>query len=152
MTKEKFSDLILECEQTMYRVSMSMLRNESDCEDAVQTTILAAYERLYTLRREEYFKTWLIRILINVCNKQLKFRSRHTELNDEHEAKSTDTSSDVRYAIEKLPEKIRQAVVLYYIEGFSVGEVKQIMKIPEGTVKSRLAKGRELLREELKER
>ena len=152
MTKEKFSDLILECEQTMYRVSMSMLRNESDSEDAVQTAILAAYEKLYTLRREEYFKTWLIRILINVCNKQLKFRSRHTELNDEHEAKSTDTSSDVRYAIEKLPEKIRQAVVLYYIEGFSVGEVKQIMKIPEGTVKSRLAKGRELLREELKER
>ena len=44
MTKEKFSDLILECEQTMYRVSMSMLRNESDCEDAVQTAILGITE------------------------------------------------------------------------------------------------------------
>lgn len=96
MTKEKFSALVLESEQTLYRVSMSMLRNESDCEDAVQTAILTAYENLSKLRHEEYFKTWLVRILINVCNNQLKYRSRHTELNDEIESKNTDTSFEVR--------------------------------------------------------
>ena len=72
MTRETFSNLILDSEPTLYRVAMSMLRNEKDCEDAVQTAILTAFEKLGMLRREEYFKTWLVRILINVCNKQLK--------------------------------------------------------------------------------
>ena len=72
MTRETFSNLILDSEPTLYRVAMSMLRNEKDCEDAVQTAILTAFEKLGMLRREEYFKTWLVRILINVCNKQLR--------------------------------------------------------------------------------
>jgi len=54
-------------------------------------------------------------------------------------------------AIEGLPVKIRQVIVLYYMEDFSVKEIKQILKIPEGTVKSRLSKGRTLLRDVLKE-
>ena len=82
MTRETFTDLVLDSEPTLYRVAMSMLRNEKDCEDAVQTAILTAYEKLGTLKHEEYFKTWLMRILINVCNKQLKSASKTTELND----------------------------------------------------------------------
>ncbi len=146
MTKERFTDLVLESEQTLYRVSMSMLKNESDCEDAVQTAILTAYEKLSDLKHEEYFKTWLVRILINVCHKQLRFHSRHTELSEDLPAEANNTSREVRDAIDRLPEKIRQTVVLYYIEEFSVKEIKQILKIPEGTVKSRLSKGRDLLR------
>ena len=149
MTKERFADLVLESEKTLHRVSMSMLRNESDCEDAVQTAILTAYEKLPDLRHEEFFKTWLVRILINVCNKQLRYHSKHTELSEDILYESSDTSREVRDAIEKLPPKIRQTVVLYYIEDFSVKEIKQILKVPEGTVKSRLSKGRELLRIEL---
>ena len=123
-----------------------MLKNESDCEDAVQTAILTAYEKLSDLKHEEYFKTWLVRILINVCHKQLRFHSRHTELSEDLPAEANNTSREVRDAIDRLPEKIRQTVVLYYIEEFSVKEIKQILKIPEGTVKSRLSKGRDLLR------
>ena len=76
MTQETFSNLILDSESTLYRVAMSMLRNEKDCEDAVQTAVLTAFEKLGTLKHEEYFKTWLVRILINVCNKQLKSAAR----------------------------------------------------------------------------
>ena len=54
-------------------------------------------------------------------------------------------------AIESLPVKIRQVVVLYYIEQFTVKEIKQILKIPEGTVKSRLSKGRKLMKNYLTE-
>ena len=149
MTKEKFTDLVLESEKTLYRVSMSMLKNESDCEDAVQTAILKAYEKLSDLKHEEFFKTWLVRILINVCNRQLRFRSRHTELTEDLPASDNDMSNEVRDAVEKLPRKFRQVIVLYYIEEFSVKEIKQILKIPEGTVKSRLSKGRDLLRIQL---
>ena len=82
MTKEKFAELVLESEKTLYRVSMSMLKNETDCEDAVQTAILSAYEKLDTLKNEEYFKTWLVRILINDCNRQLRTKNRIISLSE----------------------------------------------------------------------
>ena len=152
MTRETFSNLILDSESTLYRVAMSMLRNEKDCEDAVQTAVLTAFEKLGTLKHEEYFKTWLVRILINVCNKQLKSAVKTTELHDtDITSDSAEASTKIRMAIESLPVKIRQVVVLYYIEQFTVKEIKQILKIPEGTVKSRLSKGRELLKDYLTE-
>ena len=152
MTREEFTNLILDSEQTLYCVAMSMLRNEKDCEDAVQTAILTAYEKLETLKQEQYFKTWLVRILINVCNKQLKSAAKTTELHDtDISSDSAEVSTEIRMAIESLPVKIRQVVVLYHIEQFSVKEIKQVLKIPEGTVKSRLSKGRELLKDYLTE-
>lgn len=153
MTKDEFIRLVLECEETLYKVSMSMLRNEKDCEDAVQTAILTAYEKLNTLKNEEYFKTWIVRILINACNKQLNSRKKIVDIKDYQNISETSNFSpeelEVRLAVEKLPLKIRQVVVLYYTEGFSVKDIKDILKIPEGTVKSRLSKGRELLKLEL---
>ena len=147
MTQEEFTNLILDSEQTLYRVAMSMLRNEKDCEDAVQTAILTAYEKLGTLKQEQYFKTWLVRILINVCNKQLRSAAKTTELHDtDISSDSAKASTEIRMAIESLPVNIRQVVVLYYIEQFAIKEIKQILKIPEGTVKSRLSKGRELMK------
>ena len=121
MTRETFSNLILDSESTLYRVAMSMLRNEKDCEDAVQTAVLTAFEKLGTLKHEEYFKTWLVRILINVCNKQLKSAAKTTELHDtDIMSDSAEASTEIRMAIESLPVKIRQVVVLYYIEQFTV--------------------------------
>lgn len=152
MNREAFTDLVLESEQTLYRVAMSMLRNEKDCEDAVQTAVLTAFEKLGTLKHEEYFKTWLVRILINVCNKQLKSAAKAIELHDtDITSDSTEASTEIRMAIESLPVKIRQVVVLYYIEQYTIKEIKQILKIPEGTVKSRLSKGRDLMKNYLTE-
>lgn len=150
MTKETFTALILKSEDTLTGVAMSMLQNEKDCEDAIQTAILTAFEKLHTLRDEKYFKTWLVRILINVCNKQLKSRNRQAALSDD--SKITETAEEnveIRLAIESLPLKIRQVIVLYYLEQFSVKEISKILKIPKGTVMSRLARGRELLKNEL---
>ena len=153
MTKDEFTRLVLESEETLYKVSMSMLRNEKDCEDAVQTAILTAYEKLNTLKNEEYFKTWIVRILINACNKHLNSRKKIVDIKDYQNTTATSNFSpeelEVRLAVEKLPLKIRQVVVLYYTEGFSIKDIKDILKIPEGTVKSRLSKGRELLKLEL---
>lgn len=147
MTKEKFTELVLESEKTLYRVSMSMLKNETDCEDAVQTAILAAFEKLSTLKNEEFFKTWLVRILINTCNKQLRTRTRIISINEytDTPAISHDRDIDVKIALEQLPVKFREVVVLYYMEDFSVKEIARILQIPSGTVKSRLSKGRKLL-------
>ncbi len=150
MTKEKFTSMVLGCEETLYRISVSMLKNERDAEDAVQTAILKAFEKLSTLKEEKYFKTWLVRILINVCNKQLKDSKKYSDNNCEiNTSRVTDNNLEVRVAVENLPLKIRQVVVLHYIEQFSTKEISSMLKIPKGTVLSRLSKGRELLKLEL---
>lgn len=143
-----FTDKVLASEETLYRISRSMLRNEQDCEDAVQDAILTAYSKLNTLKNEDYFKTWLVRILINKCNQRLKQKKRcvSAEVLPEDANDTLGGSVEIRMAIESLNPKVRIVLVMKYIEGFSVQEIKDILKIPEGTVKSRLAKGREELK------
>lgn len=154
MDKNTFTEKILENEDMLYRISMSMLKNQTDCEDAVQDTILAAYSKLNTLKYEEYFRTWLVRILINNCNKLLRQRGRVISDSNLPEAvvDSAEISTEVRLALDSLNPKIRIVVVMKYIEGFSVKEIKQILRIPEGTVKSRLSEGRKKLGIELADR
>lgn len=150
MTKEQFTQNILDCEEMLFRISMSMLKNEADCQDAMQTAILLAYEKLYTLKNQEYFKTWIVRILINVCNKQLKSRQKLIEIKDYYKTEdSSQETAEIRMLVESLPVKIRQVIVLYYMEDFSTKEISSILKIPKGTVLSRLAKGRDLLKIDL---
>ena len=120
----------------------------------MQAAILCAYEKLSTLKNEEYFRTWLVRILINVCNKQLGRRGKIINLDDneytaEPSVPSHDKNIELKIALENLPQKFRQVIVLFYIEGFSVTNIKNILGIPEGTVKSRLSKGRSLLKSSL---
>ncbi len=152
LNKDAFVEKVLEAESTLYHVSKSILIHDEDCEDAVQNAILKAYNKLDTLKKEEYFKTWLIRILINECY-SLK-RKKHPIVSYEEyfeyaKAKDKEDYSELYFAIRQLPNRIRITIVLYYVEGYSVEEIKQILKIPSGTVKSRLARGRKLLKIEL---
>lgn len=149
MNKDTFIDNVLKANSTLYHVSKSILTHEQDCEDAVQGAILKAYNKLTTLKKEQYFKTWLIRILINEC--YILKRKEHSLVSYEEyfeSAKADDKKdySELYLAIKNLPERIRITIVLYYVEGYTVEEIKQILKIPAGTVKSRLAKGRKLLK------
>ena len=154
MDNTMFEKLVLQNEQKLYRISMSMLKNEADAQDAVHDAILKAYKNLGSLKKEEYFSTWLVRILINCCNKQLKENSRRFDIGDNlPDVASRDNpylSVELGEAIDSLPPKIRITVILYYIEDFSVKDIKRVLHIPEGTVKSRLSKGRALLKEMLK--
>ena len=150
MTKEQFTKLVLENEEMMCKIAMSMLRNEKDCEDAIQSAMMTAFEKLSTLKNEEYFKTWLMRILINTCNKQLRRNKRTAELTEIQAALTFSAEEvEVRAAVEALPMKIRQVIILYYSNQFTTKEISEILKIPKGTVLSRLDKGRKLLRLEL---
>ena len=152
MNKEEFTQRVLEAESSLYHVALAASANKSDCEDAVQEAILTAYEKLHTLREEKYFKTWLTRILINTCFKMSRSRKNIVSFEDymPDEAAGDNTElSEVREAVMTLPPKIRTAVVLYYIEGYSVDETAYMMRLPAGTVKSRLHKGRKMLKDTL---
>lgn len=148
MDKAEFTQRVLQAETTMYRVAKSILMNDCDCEDAVQEAILRGYAKLYTLRQEAYFQTWLIRILIHECYRILRTKTATIEYDTEliSVIKENQDYFDLYQAIVALPLKVRVVIVLLYIEDYSVADIAKILKIPQGTVKSRLARGRELLK------
>ncbi|MDO4343999.1 MAG: sigma-70 family RNA polymerase sigma factor [Eubacteriales bacterium] len=131
--------------QSMLKVAKSYLRNEQDVADAMQEAILSCYEKLDTLQKPQYFKTWLIRIVINKCKDILR-RSREAELPGEFIVQETyDTTQEKLEFMELLnsiDEKYRMVLVLYYSEGFNTREIAELLEINEHTVKSRLVRAR----------
>lgn len=154
MTKENLGELIIQSEDTMYRVARSILSCDADCEDAIQETIVTAFNKIHTLRADKYVKTWFIRILINECYALLRGGKRIVSFESIQEEQAFEQSSDysdLYGAIQTLPEKIRIVVILYYIEGYRVKEITQILSISESAVKNRLLKARTQLKDLLKE-
>lgn len=147
MERETFTKLVLEAEHTLYRVAKTILREEQDCEDAVQEAILKAYQKLDSLREPQFFRTWLVRILINECYR-IRRSARPTVNYEEYleTAPSNGADTCVWEAIRDLPEPLRLPVELCYVEGYTVAEVQSILHIPAGTVKSRLYRARKVLR------
>ncbi len=152
MDKATYTKLVLEAESTLYHVARSILTDNYDCADAVQEAILKSYSKLYTLKEEAYFKTWLVRILINECYK-IRKQQKKVILMEEYEKKQyageRNSYSELYEALMEMEERIRVPVVLYYLDGFKIHEISKILKIPEGTIKSRLSRGRHVLREKL---
>lgn len=148
MNKQEFTQQVMEAENSLYRVARTLSANESDCEDAVQQAILIAYDKLDNLRNEKFFKTWLTRILINECYKIRRKSGFVISFEDYNADIPSDVKIDneLRDAVFRLPIKLRSVIVLYYIEGYSVEETAYMLKLPQGTVKSRLHKARKLLK------
>ena len=132
----------------------AMVGNEEDCADAAQQAILRAWERLDTLRQPQYFRTWLTRILIKECKGILRPRGRQAPYDqaaaEALPAPAEEDHSDLYAALGALEEKYRLPVVMYYWEGFKTREIASLLRLPEGTVKSRLRTARIQLRDTLK--
>ena len=153
MDKREFSQRVLAMENRLYRVSCGLLRNPQDRLDAAQEAVIRAWERMETLRRPEYFETWLTRILINVCYDMLRARKNIVPLEELAEQPAPEgTDRELHDAIQKLDRDLRLTVVLHYMEGYRLREVAEILEIPVGTVKTRLARAKRELRIQLEER
>lgn len=143
--KEAFIELMEEQKQALYKIAISMLKNDMDAADAIQDTVLSSYENLKGLREPKYFKTWLTRILINHCNRMLKERKKMVPIQEHPELKEVelDTSGHEFLAmLNELEDQYRIVLLLYYIEGFSIKEIGAILEMNENTVKTRLSRGR----------
>lgn len=152
MKKEQLGELIIASEETMYRVAKSLLYNDADCADAIQEAIVKAFSKLHTLKEDSYARTWLIRIVMNECYAIMRREKRVISLEDyqmEDHAVEKEDYSDLYEAIFKLPEPVKLCVTLYYMEGYSVKEVAQILDTTESAVKNRLLKARAALKESL---
>ncbi|GAA0094315.1 RNA polymerase sigma factor [Clostridium perfringens] len=148
--KDAFLSLIDENRLSIYRVARGILNNKEDIEDALQNTIIKSYEKIGTLKKDEFFKTWIIRILINECNLILR-RNKKTIFLDklENEESYSDDYGNIELTsvVNSLSEDLRITTVLYYFEDMSTKEISEMLNIAEGTVRSRLARAREKLRD-----
>lgn len=147
MDKEEFAGVVLSAADSLYRVSKTILKNDADCEDAVQEAIARGFAKLGSLRQDAYARTWLTKILIHECYGILKKREKTVSLWEDPEEEYVDLDySDLYDALSVLKGEYRLTIVLYYLEGYSVQEIGKIMRVPAGTVKSRLSRGRAMLR------
>lgn len=146
---DAFSRLVVENQGMLYRMCRASLRNEADAADAAQETVIAAWQRIGQLRRAESFQAWLAKICINRCRRIAKARRRQTPEEEPFSGTHTDARLDVESAVERLPEDVRPAVVLFYFEDWGIGDIARATGTFEGTVKSRLHRARKLLTETL---
>jgi RNA polymerase sigma-70 factor (ECF subfamily) len=172
----QFADLAMEYMGSLYSAALRMTRNPADAEDLVQETYLKAYRAFGSFKEGTNLKAWLYRILTNTFINSYRARKRRpeqTELDDvedlylyrrlggleavsagrsaEEEVLEHFTETDIKEAVESLPEQFRMAVLLADVEGFSYKEIAEILDVPIGTVMSRLHRGRRALQKALHE-
>ena len=149
-----FAQEVREVTDTAFAVSYLILGNSTDCEDAVGQAILQAYESRGKLRKRESFRAWFLQILRNESFRILRQRRRvvQTEQLPETPYMESDAAEtlDVRAALMRLTENQQNALYLRQ-QGYALEEIADILEIPVGTVKSRLARAKETLRTELEE-
>ena len=151
MTDDMYISQVLDMRETLYRISYGLLANEQDRHDAVQECLLKAWEKRKTLREASFVKTWVTRILINECyaigrkRRRMLYTDRMIKQEDYFDIPA-DADADVHDALLNLPEKLRVPIMLYYMEGYKIKEIAGMLRIPQGTVSTRLRIGREKLR------
>ena len=154
MNKEDFSKRVLHAEDSLYRVAKSILHSDEDCADAIQNGILKAFQKLDTLRNDQYFKTWLTRIVINECYQIIRHAQRYVALEEypgwgAEAVSEIEEESPVMSELMRLEENYRLPIVLHEIEGYSIREIGRILKLSETNVRNRIFRGKALLRKRL---
>lgn len=146
MDKQAFSERILQMEPALYSVARTYLHTPHDCADAVQEAVLKAWASRHTLRREDAFRPWVIRILINQCNTQLRRGKRMVPVESVPDTPAPPEADPwLHEAVMALDIKYRAPFVLHYVEGYTTAEIGHMLHIPKGTVLSRLHRARRVL-------
>ncbi|MGF9696280.1 sigma-70 family RNA polymerase sigma factor [Paenibacillus sp. MABNR03] len=143
---QAFENLIQSHKVVMYQVARTILTRDADCRDAMQEAILKAFEKIKTLRKPVFFKTWLLRIVINECNLIHRQNKKVTDLGDfvfpsTHEVGYEQI--ELEQLLASLPKEDRQLLELYHINDISIKDLAEIYQKPENTIKTRLRRARE---------
>ena len=138
----------------LFRLAFSWLKSRADADDVTQTVLLRLDETDKIFESEEHVRHWLVRVTINECKKYWRSPWRRTE--DFTDYANTlvfeqPEASGLFDAVMALGPKYRIVIFLYYYEGYSIEEISQVLKLPRGTVGTRLKRGREQLKQTLSE-
>jgi RNA polymerase sigma-70 factor (ECF subfamily) len=155
----EFDERLRDSGTLAFRVAYSVLRHREDAEDVAQEALAKAYRSFAQLRKRERFRAWLVRAAWRLALDRLRGDRRRTTreqivaaaatLNTEEQAADHERARHLWAAIDSLPEKLRLTIVLSSIEGHDAREVGALLRIPEGTVRSRLFLARKALSEKL---
>ena len=161
---ESFNSLVLAYQNLIYNVALRILGERFAADDATQETFILAFRKLSAFRGGS-FRSWLLRIVTNVCYDELRHRKRYPtsslELQDdtgeqieslkwmvdpgelpEERLERVDLARTIQACIDELPLEFRLVVILVDIQGLDYAETAEILSLPLGTVKSRLARAR----------
>ncbi len=147
--EEAFTQLIIQMQCEMFRIAQTRLKNIDDVNDAIQQTNLYAYKNLRQLKEDKYFKTWIIKILINECNKvykkNYKILNIFDKLTKEHNSvenfkvtENIEDKIDLEGILSTFKYEDAICIVLFYGSGYTIREISEILKCNENTVKSRI--------------
>lgn len=157
---EAYAELISYFQERLYRRAIALLGNPDTAQDVLQSTFIAAYRFLKKFRGDSSVYTWLYRILSNKCRDHLQKQGRNNSFNLEtwdpilkderiNLQKNIELSESSHYLIAKvnaLPVKYRKIILYRYYDNLKYARIAELLRIKEGTVKSRLSKARDLLR------
>ena len=141
MDKEEFAARTEAVRQRLYRTAYLYLGSEADALEVVDEAVYQALRALKKLREPEHFETWLTRILLNECPRELRRRTRV----------AGEDALPLKEAVRRLPEELRAVVILRFFTGYTQAETAAALDIPQGTVATRQRRALALLRLELGE-
>lgn len=160
VSDENYERYVREYADMVLRIAVNYCKRMADAEDIVQEVFLHLYEAEKPFRDEEHVKRWLIRVTVNTCRNYLGSAwRRRVEAVAPGDMEQTvpgsvpdmeEEDSQLYLTVSSLPEKYRTVVHLYYYEEYSVREIASILQKKESTVKARLMRARNMLKERLK--
>ena len=154
MENREFELLARRYMDMVFRLAFSYMKSASDADDVTQNVLLRLLRRTKPFESEEHARFWLVRVTMNECKRALRSQWRKAGDIEEYANElhfETQEHSDLFYAVMELPEKYRTAIYLYYYEDYSTDEIARLTGTPAATVRTRLRRGRELLRAGLEE-
>ena len=146
---------LLEASQAdLRRIAASQCASAADADDAVQESLWQVYRRIGALRTLGSYTAWMFSIVRHECARLMRAMQRHVELPDPDNAlfasySRPDLRSDLADAIQSLPDKYREAIILRDFEEYSIEEMARNLRLSRAAVKSRIHRGREMIREYL---
>ena len=152
---DAFTHLILNIERDLYCIAKSKINNENDIDDIIQETMIIAFLNIKKLKNSNFFKTWIIRILINNCNKFYK-RKKYKSLDEAEEIKKTNgvemdlSNIEFKDFISFLSEDERTILTLFYYLGYTTKEISKILNKREGTICSKISRAKTKIKKKYK--
>ena len=174
--KESFDEMVVMYSPRLFRVAYGLLGNKQDAEEVVQDAFVRAYRALPYFRGDASFETWMHRITMNLARNKFHWNRRRgsglnvslysgedsdpeqsvpridlpdTRMEPDRLLENTELEQNIVRIIRSLPGKLREAMILRHLENLSYEQIAEYLNCKAGTVKSRLARGREILRQEL---
>ena len=150
--KQAFAKLVERNRRLMYAAAYSVLRSRDEAEDITQEAIYRIFANLNSFREDCNFKSWAYAIARNAALARLRSRAREVQIDGTLELQGTSedgAASEVRDALNELPPRLREPLLLYYVDGYTSREAAEILGVASGTVRARLTEARRSLRKEL---